>query len=232
MAEIPCGKSLALSLSAEGWWRVRWVTAARRLELRVSTPVFQVRYSPLIKVKSALNIMPSKYRWVWRMVESRKRKCPYRRFYRTAEAHGIEVFRCFCTSPTKLVCTFRHFELSLAVCPLFHLFYFFGLSFSKIITWAGTYWSSSSSMLTLLGVSPRREKQVKQGELRSEWGQKGGMSSDTLSSELLICNSQLTAAVWTRGCPCWCSVFALWALRVNEPFYMLRLCKSTKSYFE
>lgn len=51
MAEIQCGKSLAILLGAEGWWRVRWVTAGRKVELRVSTPVFQVRYLPLIKVK-------------------------------------------------------------------------------------------------------------------------------------------------------------------------------------
>lgn len=54
--------------------------------------------------------------------------------------------------------------ISLAVCPSLHLFYLFGLSLSKIITWAGTYWSSISCMLTLLSVSPRRQKQVKRGE--------------------------------------------------------------------
>lgn len=31
------------------------------MELRPTTPVFQVRYSPLIKVKSALEMVSSKY---------------------------------------------------------------------------------------------------------------------------------------------------------------------------
>ena len=82
------------------------------MELRVSTPVFQVRYSPLIKVKSALKMVSAKYRWVWRMVEARKPRCPYGRFRRTAEvAHGTEMLRCFWTSPREPVWTFRHFNI-------------------------------------------------------------------------------------------------------------------------
>lgn len=82
------------------------------MELRVSTPVFQVRYLPLIKVTSALKMVSAKYRWIWRMVESRKPRCPYRRFHRPAEvAHRTEVLRCFWTSPREPVWTFRYFNI-------------------------------------------------------------------------------------------------------------------------
>lgn len=62
------------------------------------------------------------------------------------------------------------------------LFYLSTLSLSKIISWTGTYWNSSSCMLTLLSVSSRRKKYRKRGEGDQGKGRKEGGSSGLLSS--------------------------------------------------
>lgn len=159
------------------------------------------------------------------MIDSRKPKHLYKRFHRTAEvSHGTEIFRCFCTAPRDVVWTFRHWNIfgslpiASSVLPLWLEFvqnYQLGWHLLK---------------QQFLHVDPTEcfSKGTTIGEVRgvrSGWGQKGGMSSGVLSKELLMCQLRVTAAVWTRGCPCWCNVVALGALRVSEPFHMLRLCK-------
>lgn len=92
--------------------------------------------------------------------------------------------------------------ISLAVCLLLCLFYLFGLSLSKIVTWAVTYWNSSSWCWPYWVFPPRKQKQMKRGEEGQGEGQKGGMSSGTLSSELLMCQLSYSHSLHLAGAVC------------------------------
>lgn len=175
--------------------------------------------------------MSAKYRWVWRMVESKKPKPLYRRFHRTAEAsHGTEMLCCSCTAPRDVVWTFRHWiifgslPIASSVLPLW-------LEFVRNYQLG---WHLLKQQFLHVDPTECFSKEAAIGEARgarSGWGQKGGMSSGMLSREVLMCQLRVMAAAWTRGCPCWCSVVALRALCAREPFHMLRLCPSPKGYF-
>lgn len=137
---------------------------------------------------------------------------------------GLKCFGAF-VLPPEMMSGPSGIGISLAVCPSLHLFYLFDLKFVQNYQLG---WHLLKQQFLHVDPTECFSTGATIGEVRgvrSGWGQKGGMSSGVLSKELLKCQLRVTAAVWTRGCPCWCNVVALGALRVSEPFHMLRLCK-------